>query len=326
MDRVRADQSRALTRGEGVLVAMLDSDLDQHHPELAGAVDGTLAEDCVAPESPPREVAPGSSHGTHVAGLIAAADARGHRHRSRRAAGPDPGGRRGGLRPPRVRRVRAAAAGAQVANSSFLVESARQGCAGGGGSPVPREAVRRAVEHATASGVLTVAAVGNHRIDLSALHGPRRASCDAVPVSFDGVLAVSAVGDTLLKAGHSSCGLGAVDLAAPGGDSAHGSACVLSTVPGAPDLAEGAYGTACGTSMAAPHVSGRVAALVASQHPQAGPAELTSLLTERAAPLACPTDYDLNADTTQDALCRGYADCNGFYGHGLVDALRSVTG
>ena len=98
------------------------------------------------------------------------------------------------------------------------------------------------------------------------------------------------------------------DWAQPAGESSSG--CVLSTVPGG-------YGYACGTSMAAPHVSG-VAALLASLRPEAGPAELASLLGQQADPLACPADHGPTAP------CTGAAD-NGFYGHGLVDALRVVT-
>jgi subtilisin family serine protease len=123
-----------------------------------------------------------------------------------------------------------------------------------------------------------------------------------------------------LKASYSAYGLGVVDVAAPGGEQSRDktdSGCVLSTVPGG-------YGRLCGTSMAAPHVAG-VFALLATTHPSASPATLTRLLNNQAETIPCPDDYDLNGTGTQDAYCSGYAPYNGFYGHGLVNALAAVT-
>ncbi|TVT18643.1 S8 family serine peptidase, partial [Amycolatopsis rhizosphaerae] len=114
---------------------------------------------------------------------------------------------------------------------------------------------------------------------------------------------------------YSSYGLGVIGLAAPGGD---GHDCVLSTVPG------GGYAPLCGTSMAAPHVSG-VAALIASAHPGYGPRQLREALYRTARPMPCPADYDLTGDGHQDAYCTGYTAYNGFYGHGMVDARAALT-
>ena len=323
VEAVRAPQAHAITTGSrDVVVGVLDSAVDGEHPELADAFDSTRSADCLTPEHPEWDPdTRGTAHGTHVAGIVAAADD------GRGSTGVAPG-----VRVASVRVVDedgyahpeyavcgfmwAAEHGFEVVNSSFLVESAQQGCTGAG-SPVPQEALRRAVDHATGKGVLTVAAIGNHQLDLSA---NRRPDCAAVPAGLNDVVTVSAVGPDRIKSEYSSYGLGEVDVTAPGGDVRvpGDSGCVLSTVP------DGGYETACGTSMAAPHVSG-VAALLASRHPDAGPRELSRLLLDQAEPLGCPAGYDRNADTSQDALCRGFATYNGFYGHGLVNAYRAVA-
>ena len=92
---------------------------------------------------------------------------------------------------------------------------------------------------------------------------------------------------------------------------------MLSTVPSA------GYGYQCGTSMAAPHASG-VAALLASTHPDATALDLSKMLNAQAETLPCPADYDLNGTGVQDAFCTGRSEYNGFYGHGMVDALAAV--
>jgi subtilisin family serine protease len=91
---------------------------------------------------------------------------------------------------------------------------------------------------------------------------------------------------------------------------------VLSTAPGG-------YEDVCGTSIAAPHVTG-VLALIAGANPDAGPDELREVLTSSARPLSCPRDYDRGGNDRQAAYCSGYRAYNGFYGHGLVDAAAAL--
>ena len=69
-----------------------------------------------------------------------------------------------------------------------------------------------------------------------------------------------------------------------------------------------------------------MAALLASEHPDASPPELTRMLNDQAESIPCPADYDLDDTGAQDAYCDGYAPYNGFYGHGMVDAEAAVTG
>lgn len=322
LQRVRADQAHAITRGSrDVHVGVLDSGVDAAHPELAAAVDTRRSANCLTPEHPQLAERPvGEGHGTHVAGIVGADDD------GRGVTGVAPETGLASIRvvdPEGYAHPEYAVCGfmwaaehdIDVANTSFLVESAQLGC-GSTGSPVPREAVRRAVRYATAHDVLTVAAAGNERIDLTAVPRREKPVCEAVPAGLDGVVSVSAIGRNSVKSGYSSYGLGAVDIAAPGGEPG-ADECVRSTVPGG-------YGSSCGTSMAAPHVSG-VAALIKTQHPEAGPAELRRRLLGGADPIGCPGTYDLNRDGAQDARCRGDPADNGFYGHGLVDARKAVA-
>ncbi|HEX2298892.1 MAG TPA: S8 family serine peptidase, partial [Pseudonocardiaceae bacterium] len=219
--------------------------------------------------------------------------------------------------------------GMRITNSSYFVDPWLLTCADVTGQAVAHEAVRRAVHHATAHGVLSVAATGNDGMDLANprhdLRSPDNTErpqprpvdddCDLMPAELPGVVAVSAVGAQRVKAGYSSYGLGVVAVTAPGGDpeqrpGGSSSGCVLSTIPGG-------YGYACGTSVAAPHVSG-VAALLASSWPDAGPDKLAALLRTQADPVPCP------AGSLRPEECTG-GTVNSFTGHGLVDALDAVS-
>ena len=318
---VGGDRSRKVS--DDVLVGVLDSGVDAEHPDLADAVDPSASAGCLTGVADPRPAAwapTTSAHGTHVAGLIAAADD------GKGVTGVAPGVRvasvkvvddSGYVLPEAVvcGLMWAAAKRMTVTNNSYFVDPWLLTC-DRGSEHVVYEAIRRAVDYASIRGVLTVAAASNENTDLADPRGEtadsqgRRSldnSCKLLPGGLRGVVAVSAVGPDRVKSGYSAYGLGVVDVTAPGGD---GDDCVLSTIPGG-------YGTACGTSMAAPHVTG-VAALLAGDHPNTPPQALSRLITEGARSLPCPADYDLDGAAGQDAYCTGYARYNSFYGHGLV--------
>lgn len=336
MALVRARAAGEMEPGDpDVVVGVLDSGVDPDHPDLVGALDRSRSASCLSGGADPAPSAwapSGSTHGTHVAGTIAAADD------GRGITGVAPG-----VRIASVRVVDddgyiypeyavcgymwAAAQGMRVTNSSFFVDPWLFTCADEPGQAVAHEAVRRAVTWATRAGVLHIAAVGNQETDLAnPVHDDRSPdnaphpqprpvddNCDVLPAELPGVVGVSAVGAERVRSGYSSYGRGVVDVAAPGGDPAQdpevsSSGCVLSTVPGG-------YGYACGTSMAAPHAAG-VAALLASMRPRAEPEELADLLARTADPLPCPPPGD-------GPVCTG--DGSTFYGGGLVDALAAVT-
>ncbi|HEY0805261.1 MAG TPA: S8 family serine peptidase, partial [Pseudonocardiaceae bacterium] len=347
MSMIKTPQAHKINEGSSrVLVGVLDSGIDPGHPKLAKALDTSASAGCVTgqPDTSQAAWAPTtSSHGTHVAGTIAAADD------SNGIAGVAPG-----VRVASVKVVDdagyiypeaavcgfmwAAQQGMTIANNSYFVDPWVFTCSDSQGQKVIFTAVERAVQYATAHGVLSVAAAGNGAVDLTNPGRDSRspdnagagnqeqrqlsAACLELPAGIPGVVTVSAVGGTGVKARYSSYGLGAVSVTAPGGDphqsTPAGSRCVLSTVPGG-------YASSCGTSMAAPHVSG-VAALLASTHPNATPKQLAKLLAAQADPVACPADYDLNGTGTQDAYCTGDTTFNSFYGHGMVDALAAVSG
>lgn len=329
MRAIKAEAARSVEDGNtDVVVGVLDSGIDAAHPELAGSLAPSLSAGCLTGE-PVRSAAAWrpttSPHGTHVAGILAAADD------GRGITGVAPGVRLASVRviddhghadPEAVvcGLMWAARQGMAVTNSSYLVAPWSMACAPGEGRRVVRQAISRAVAFAESAGTLNVAAASNQAAALTpspvgeSAAGAARGTCEALPAALPETLAVSAVDENDVKAGYSSYGLGVIDLTAPGGESDD---CVLSTVPGG-------YDEACGTSMAAPHVTG-VAALLKSRYPGTTPHELRETLGDRARPIACPADYDLSGDGTQDAYCAGYASYNGFYGDGMVDALAAVS-
>jgi subtilisin family serine protease len=342
MKLIDAPQARTINPGSPeIVVGVLDSGIDATHPDLAAAVEPGRSAGCLSGKSDQARSAwspSTSAHGTHVAGTIAAADD------GRGITGVAPG-----VRLASVKVVDddgfiypeyavcgfmwAARQHLRIANSSYSLDPWMLTCSDVPGQAVAYEAVRRAVQYATAHGVLSIAAAGNERMDLANPHQDLRSPdnvpdpqprpvdqhCNVLPAELPGVVAVSAVGALRIKSEYSSYGSGVVAVTAPGGDRGQpsgvsSSGCVLSTVPGG-------YGYLCGTSMAAPHVAG-VAALLASVRPEAGPQELATLLRSQAHPLPCPSRSVDRDDLA--AACAGEAG-NAFYGHGLVDALAAVT-
>jgi subtilisin family serine protease len=235
--------------------------------------------------------------------------------------------------------VFAADHGVEITNNSYYVDPWLYNCLDDPDQRAIVDAVNRAQLYAQSKGTLNVASAGNSNDDLDAdslvddsspddstpvnrTVDPHK--CFDVPTQLPGVVTVSATGVTGAKSYYSSYGQGVVDVAGPGGDkykipdtpSKNGR--ILSTLP------NNQYGYLQGTSMASPHVAA-VAALLKSTHPWATPAQLQGLLKAQADNPGCPTDpYDGDGDGVVDATCVGGKVRNGFYGFGIVNALKAV--
>nr|BFF16056.1 hypothetical protein GCM10025699_73590 [Microbacterium flavescens] len=331
MTAIGAPEARSIEPGDSdVLVGVLDSGIDITHPDLATQVDPAASVGCSVNGIPDQDVSAwvpvddSESHGSHVAGTIGAdADGQG-------ITGIAPG-----VTLASVKVVNydgfiypeyalcgfmwAAAEGMDVTNNSYYVDPWAFWCEGQPEQQPALDAVEKAVAWSQQQGVLNVAAAGNEDYDLANkttestspddgvydaegnhVSGPRiiedrdvSQGCVDLPAGVDGVVTVASVAQqpdgSVAKSSFSNYGEGEIDIAAPG-------SAILSTVFG------GRYDVYSGTSMASPHVAG-VAALLASVHPDASPAELQALLTSQATDLG---DTEL-------------------YGAGLVDAFAAVT-
>jgi len=324
---VHAAEARAVQPGSpDVLVGVLDSGIDATHPDLVSQVDPAASVGCSVDgvaDTDPAAWAPSSDaatstreHGTHVAGIIAAADD------GRGVVGVAPGVRLASVKVVDADGfiypeyaicgyMWAAQQQMDVTNASFFVDPWAAWCSADPDQAPALDAVARAVAWSQHEGVLDVAAAGNATVGAVAVDLAHKTAdslspndstpqpgrdvsqgCSQLPAEVDGVVTVSSAqqgGSSIEKSRFSNYGAGVVDLTAPG-------AAVLSTVPG------GGFAALSGTSMAAPHVAG-VAALLASVHPGATPAELRDLLARQAGG-ETPSEY---------------------FGAGMVDAFAAVT-
>ncbi|MGX1269127.1 S8 family serine peptidase [Streptomyces phaeoluteigriseus] len=348
---IGADKAAAINPGSSkVTVAVIDTGVDDTHPDLAPNFSAAQSANCVGgvadtSEGAWRPYTADDYHGTHVAGEIAAA------RNGIGVAGVAPGVKVAGIKvsdpkdglfyPENVvcAFVFAADHGVEITNNSYYVDPWLYNCMDDPDQKAIVDAVNRAQLYATSKGTLNVASAGNSNHDLDADELVDSSSpddstpvtrtidpheCFDVPTQLPGVVTVSATGVKGTKSYYSTYGLGAIDVAAPGGDryqipetpSANGR--ILSTMP------NNAYGFLQGTSMASPHVAG-VAALLKSAHPWASPATLQTLLKAQADNPGCPAEpYDGNGDGVVDATCEGGKRVNGFFGFGVVNALRAV--
>jgi len=303
---VNAKEAHTEATGSGVTVAVIDTGVDNTHPDLEGrVVPGALIqrnEDTEKFELVPATTADETGddwyyHGTHVSGIV---------------AGDDDGDGVTGIAPdaqimpihtfPRRTYMRdiqfwkfiAESIDFSVANGADVINMSLGGPSSG---LVPSEDTEKyletiaalcdSVDAAKAAGTVVVASAGN-----SGDWG----NPENIPASCDGTFTVAAMAPTLDRTYWSSFDA-AVDVIAPGED-------VLSADSTVADRSSTPHVFSSGTSMSAPVVAG-VAALVIEQHPGWTPQQVQDQITS----------------TTKDLGVNGR---DPLYGWGLVDAAAAV--
>lgn len=254
LDQIQMPDAWVRSRGEGVVVAVIDTGVlyrdggaARRAPDLAdtGFVPGY---DFVDDDDTPID---GHGHGTHVAGTIAQSTNNGLG-----VAGVAPDAR---IMPIRVLDDRGAGSyGSVAAGIRWAVDNGAQVLNLSLGGPFPSQAIRSALEYAREQGVLPVVAAGNT--------GRGRVQ---FPASYDAAFAVGAVRYDEQLSFYSSFG-SALDIVAPGGDlrvdqnrDGLPDGVVQNTMlPRQPSRHD--YLGYQGTSMAAPHVAGVAALIYAS--------------------------------------------------------------
>lgn len=242
MRKVRFPRAWDEVRGRGIDIAVVDTGIDNDHPDLRGKV-AKQRNFVTDPETNRAE--DDNGHGTHVSGIAAAVTDNGTG-----VAGACPQCRllvaksldalnEGTVQDVAEGIVWSADNGAEVMNLSVGVAAPREDL----------EPLEDAVNYAWNKGVVVVAAAGNLA---------RRGNPTVYPAAYENTIAVAATTIENRRAGYSSFG-DYVDVAAPGGDD-EGSRgeMILST------YLAGGYEYLAGTSMAAPHVAG-LAGLLAAQ-------------------------------------------------------------
>ncbi len=239
-------------RGEGVKVAVLDTGVDQTHPDLAGRVSETAN----FTESP--TTGDPFGHGTHVASIAGGSGAasggqrQGVAPRSDLLVGKVLGDDGSGSESQVIAGMEwAAAEGARVVSMSLSSNEASDGT----------DAMSQAVERLSATTpALFVIAAGNN--------GRQGASTVASPGAATSALTVGAVDRQDATADFSSRGPRVGDGAVKPDVTAPGVGIVAARAAGTTegDVVDQYYVAYSGTSMATPHVAG-AAALVAQRHP-----------------------------------------------------------
>jgi subtilisin family serine protease len=258
---IGAPEAWDTTTGDpGIVVAVVDSGISSAHPEFAGrivpCVNGAGQPDTCDFVNGDSDPADDQGHGTHVAGILAAAINNGQ---GMVGIAPNVS-----ILPVKVLNwynvgnvadvasgiIYAVDHGARVINLSLAYTTLS-------------DVMYSAVRYASDRGVLLVAAAGNSSSGIN-----------FYPAAFEESFAVAATTSTDTRYPISNFG-DYVDIAAPGEN-------IYSTYWTETEPAT--YATLSGTSMAAPHVSG-LAALLLAARPDLGPGDLRGLIQQSAADL-----------------------------------------
>ena len=313
-----------------VTVAVVDSGVEDTHPDLEGRVDTSRSVKCSVNGVATQDFYGWRDefyHGTHVAGIIAA------NHNDIGIDGIAPEATIVAIQATNDNRLIypeyvtcafmwAASHGVDVVNNSYSMDPWVYWSPTDPEQAAGLEAATRSIKYAQDKGLAVIAAAGNEGVDIDnpwidngsptdvptptknrAVEGSIR-----VPSMLDGVAQVSAVGQaynvkpglSLGRAEFSNYGH-TIDFAAPG-DQIYSTATTLFYRSG--------YAVADGTSMATPHVSG-VAALIKSVHPELTGAQVIKLMERQAL-----ANYGRLNEPIDGREYRGY---------GFLDALDAVA-
>ena len=298
-------------RGEGAVVAVLDTGITSHPDLSANLVSGYdfISDSEIARDGGGRDADPSdpgdwslagecdlasahnsSWHGTHVSGTVAAVT-----NNSTGVAGVAPKGK---IQPVRV----LGKCGGFLSDIADAAVWASGGSVSGvpvnrtpadivnmslGGGGACSNTFQSAIKTAVGNGTVVVVAAGNENQDASAVQ----------PANCQGVVSVAAVDKQGNRASFSNYGA-VVDVAAPG-------TAILSTLnSGTTTRGQATYGTASGTSMATPHVSG-----------------LAALMVEARAGLT-PAQIKVRLESGARAMP---GTCAGGCGAGIIDARATIA-
>ena len=313
-----------------VTVAVVDSGVEDTHPDLEGRVDTSRSVKCSVNGVATQDFYGWRDefyHGTHVAGIIAA------NHNDIGIDGIAPESTIVAIQATNDNRLIypeyvtcafmwAASHGVDIVNNSYSMDPWVYWSPTDPEQAAGLEAATRSIKYAQDKGLAVIAAAGNEGVDIDnpwidngsptdvptptknrAVEGSIR-----VPSMLDGVAQVSAVGQaynvkpglSLGRAEFSNYGH-TIDFAAPG-DQIYSTATTLFYRSG--------YAVADGTSMATPHVSG-VAALIKSVHPELTGAQVIKVMERQA---------EANYGRLNKPI-----DGREYRGYGFLDALDAVT-
>lgn len=316
--------------GKNAQVFILDSGIDDDHPDLSPNLNKSLSTSFVPGET--YDIQDGSyfNHGTHVAGIIAAANNQlgvigvapdativAVKVISEEDGSGDFSWINEGI-------VYAADHGADVINMSLGTTLNKNGFYLDGDNVLQKvpasyiqewiRAQQRAINYAYKKGAVVITSAGNESANAD---GNR--SLIVLPADLDNVIAVSATAPDLwmqdmlndaepnldIPASYTNYGKSLIDLAAPGGDfdaypdPTYFYDMILSTT------SEG-YAWASGTSMASPHVAGVAALIISKNGSQMSPQMVTKQLLKTA------DKIDSNGTSS-------------YFGKGRVNAFRAVN-
>ena len=245
----------AAVGAEDVVVAIIDTGLRTSHEEHAGRI---VAGRSFLAGASTTAVEDGDGHGTHVAGLLAAAEGNGlgivglATHAAVRVQPIKVFGDGGQATIADLAAALRWAAGLSVGPNP--VNGARVDVINMSlGSALPSAELRLAVIDARCEGVLLVAAAGNGGVDGGVDY----------PAAYPEVISVGSVDHDMQRSSFSDFGEGVVDVMGPGG-SPHGDVGTCGGLVSSYFTADDAYVCLQGTSMATPLVAASAAVLIAS--------------------------------------------------------------